>query len=449
MAGRTAVRAGRRGLAGRLGLLRERNFAVFLAGFATSMIGAQMAGIALVFAVLGSGGSPTEVGLVLTARILPLVLFMLGGGVIGDRFSRRHVMIGADSARCLAQAALAGYFAAGVSQLGLLLALAALTGISEALFEPSLEGMVPALAPSGRLQDANALIGLARSIAAVAGPALAGVLVALSGPVTVLVVGAVGYGASVLALACLRFPRKELQPPTESLLGLLRSGWTTFRSRTWLWVITAQFAMFNLLVWAPFLVLGPAASLTGYGGASAWGTIMACYGAGSILAGLAILGRTPPRRPLVVTSIVTIGWVAPSAGLALHAPLIMVAAGAVVAGVASATFGALWSTAVQQRIPAESLSRVQSYVAFGAFALGPVGLAAAGPVAAATSIGTVLTIGVCWQLVVNPLLLLVPTIRQFRQLPVTGPAAEQPQQSPGVQPPPVEPPTSGPAPADR
>jgi len=149
-------------------------------------------------------------------------------------------------------------------------------------------------------------------------------------------------------------------------------------------------------------------------GAGAWGTIMTGYGAGAILGGLALLGRRP-RRPLVVSAVIGFGYAAPSACLVLTAPLPVVVAGAVVAGLASAVSGALWSTTVQQRVPAEALSRVNSYVYFGAFVLGPVGLAAAGPVAAASGVGAVLAAGVAWQLVANSAIIALPAVRRLGQ----------------------------------
>jgi MFS family permease len=396
-----------------LRLLKERNFRTFAVGFAMSLMGAQMAGIALTFAILGSGGSVSDLSLVLTARILPLTLFLLGGGVVGDRYSRRYILAVADSLRLLGQLGLALYFLLGAHHLWVVLVLSALVGLSEALFQPALEGLVPALAAEDQLHDANALLGLARSTASVAGPALAGVLVALTGPAVAILAGAIGYGVSVLAVLLLRLPAGAgAATARRSFIGELRQGWSLFRSRSWLWTITAQFTMFNFVVWAPFLVLGPAAAREGYGGVRAWGTIMALYGLGAIVGGLLILGRRP-RRPLVLTTTVTVGWAAPSAALAVHAHVLVVVVAAFVAGIASATFNALFSTAVQRSIPADSLSRIRSYIAVGAFSLGPVGLALAGPVALATSIRTVLLVGVAWQVLANAALLTLPAIRRF------------------------------------
>jgi Transmembrane secretion effector len=99
--------AGHRGkwASGKLGVLYGRNFRRFYAGYATSLLGTSMSAVAITFAVLDSGGTPTGLGLVFAANIVPMVAFLLGGGVIADRLGRRPVMLGADLARCAAQGA--------------------------------------------------------------------------------------------------------------------------------------------------------------------------------------------------------------------------------------------------------------------------------------------------------------------------------------------------------
>src|SRR3954452_17640843 len=114
---------------GSLQLLKQPTFRLYALGFTTSLLGAQMAGVGLAFAVLGSGGSASDLSLVLAARILPLTLFLLGGGVIGDRYSRRYVLAVADSLRLFGQLGMAVYFIVGLDQFWAVCALAALVGL--------------------------------------------------------------------------------------------------------------------------------------------------------------------------------------------------------------------------------------------------------------------------------------------------------------------------------
>jgi MFS family permease len=417
----------------RFAVLRLRDFRVFVIGYTTSMLGTLMAGVALVFAVLDSGGSASTLSFVLAARIVPMVAMLPVAGVLGDRFPRRLVMLWADSLCALSQAAIAVLFFVGTPNLPLLMVLGALSGLGEAIFRPSFDGLVPQLVPADRRHEANTLLGLAESTATVAGPALAGLLVVVTSPATVLLIDAITYVPSIVALLLLRVPDPD-PADRRSMLHDLRAGWRMFASIPWLWTITLQFTLFNLLLWAPYLVLGPVSADREYGGAGAWGTVLAVYGAGAILGGFVMLGWKP-ARPLLVATAATIFWAAPSAALAATAPLLVVCGGAQVAGIISSIFGTLWMTAIHQRVPAEAMSRVNSYVVFGSFSVGPIGLALAGPVAAATSISTVLTVGVVWQVVSGLFLLTLPAIRNIRHstAPTDPPPQDQEQEPAAAQ----------------
>src|SRR5215470_15246015 len=196
----------------RLAPLRERNFRRFYAGYVTSLLGTSMSGVALVFAVLGSGGTATDLGYVQAAGIVPQVVFVLGGGVLADRLGRRPVMLGADALRGCAQAGLAAALFLGSPPVWLFMLLGALVGLGEALFWPALDALTVQLVPGDELVSANALTGAANAAAGIVGPALAGILVALAGPAPVIAVDAASYAVSVIALAMLRLPGFRAAP---------------------------------------------------------------------------------------------------------------------------------------------------------------------------------------------------------------------------------------------
>jgi MFS family permease len=167
---------------GKLGPLAGRNFRRFYVGYTTSLLGTSMSAVAIAFAVLQSGGTATSLGVVFAANIVPMIAFMLGGGVIADRLGRRPVMLTADAARCVAQSALAVALFVGRPHIWLFVAVAFVVGTGNAFFSPALSGLVVQLAPRDQLGNANALFGMARPAAAVAGPALAGILIAVGSP---------------------------------------------------------------------------------------------------------------------------------------------------------------------------------------------------------------------------------------------------------------------------
>jgi MFS transporter len=401
----------------RVAVLAHRDFRRFYVGQVTSLLGTWMSSVAVTFAVLGSGGSADGLGVVMAAGILPQVAFVLGGGVLADRIGRRPVMLGADALCCAAQAALAVALLAGRPPIWLFAVLAAFVGTGQAFFGPALNGLMTEIAPRAELGNANALYGLAQSATRIIGPSLAGLVVALAGPGVVIAVDAASYGVSVAALALLRPPLRAappapapVAPPRRSLLREAGEGWAEFRSRTWLWVTTLQFALFNLITWGPYLLLGPVLARAYLGGARAWGLVMAAGGAGAVLGGLSALGRRP-RRPLVVAILATFGYPAPCFLLALHAAVGAVAAGAFAAGIASALFNTYWTTTLQQQVPADRVSRASSFSTFGGFGVGMFGLVIAGPVAAIAGPGRVLGAGAVWAVLSSLVVLSLPSIR--------------------------------------
>jgi hypothetical protein len=399
--------------AGRLALFADRGFLVFYAGYASSLLGTAMSEIALTFAVLDSGGTAADLGYVFAAGVLPQVLFMIGGGVLADRLGRRPVMLVTDAARLAVQAALAGALLAGRPPIWLFIVLSCLLGTGEGFFAPALGGLRAEVVPAARRADGNALLGVAQSGTAVLGPALAGVLITLTSPAVVIAADAASYGISVLALAALAIPAagRAAQPPWRDLAD----GWAQFRSQAWLCLTTAQFALFNLLTWAPFLLLGPILARDYLGGARAWGAVMAAYAGGAVLAGLAVIGRRP-ARPLTVAVIGTFGYAAPCLLLALHAGVLAVVAGASAAGAGGAVFDAYWYTVMQQRVTPRMLARTTAFATTGSFALGAAGFAVIGPVAEAVGPGRVLGFGAAYAIASSAIVLCMPAIRSVRWL---------------------------------
>lgn len=406
-------------LRNRVEVLAERNFRRFYTGFVTSLLGSSMSTVAIAWAVLDSRVSATGLGVVFTATVIPQVLLLPLAGAVADRLGRRRVMIGADVLRCAAQTALAVALATGRPTLWLFVLLAWLGGMGTAFFSPALTALTVEIAPADQLANANSLYGLAGSATRIAGPALGGVLVALAGPAVVVAADAATYAVSVLALSLLQLPSaKPRDPGTQTvarstLRADLAEGWADFRTRTWLWAQSVQFAFINLLTWAPWMLLGPVEGHAYLGGAAVWGAIMAVQGAGAIVGGLACLGRRP-QRPMMVAVIATFGYALPDIPMALHTTAPWVALGAFACGVGSATSSAFSSTTMQQQIPPDRLARVSSLTLFSSYGIGVVGYAVDGPLAAAIGPATVFGVGAVYGLVSSAAVLALPAIRAVR-----------------------------------
>ena len=201
--------------------------------------------VALAFAVIKTlDRGPTALGVVIAAQALPVVLFVLAGGVWADRLPRQMVMLVSDVVRAAVQATLAVLLLSGAAELWHLVVLMAIYGTAQAFFQPAATGLVPATVSPERLQQANALLGLSRSLAFVIGPAVAGVIAAATNPGIVFVVDALTFTISAISLALLRLSRSRRAGKHKSFFADLKGGWHELISHTWLWVIVAWASAF-------------------------------------------------------------------------------------------------------------------------------------------------------------------------------------------------------------
>lgn len=396
---------------GRRAALGRRDFRRYYLGYATSLLGTAMGGTAEIFAFLGTGRGADGLGLVSAGGIVPILLCLPVAGVVADRLGARRVLLCADGLRLLSRAAFAAtMFAAHRPPVWVFLLFSALDGVGEGLFFPAYSALIPQLVDRDILIPANALLGIARSLSAVIGPSLSGALVAVFGAAPVLAVDAASFGACFLAL--LGIPISIPAAKEQGLRADLREGWSVFSAHPWLWMQTVQFALFNFLVWAPFLILGPTLADTRYGGARAWGVTMGANGLGAIIGGGTLLRWRKPRRPLLVALLATAGYGLAPAGYALDLPLPAIAALMMLAGAGSATAGALYASVEQRVLPGAALARVSAYNVLGSFAIGPIGLVLAGPVGGAVGYRTVLAAGALYQFASTALMLAIPAGRR-------------------------------------
>ena len=361
--------------------LREREFRLLFASRTTSLVGSAIAPVALAFAVLELTGSKTDLGVILACREIPLVVFLLVGGIWADRIPRNKVMMSANVVSAFAQASTAALLISGNAEVWHLAALAAVNGGSSAFYFPASAGVIPQTVPAPHLQQANALLQLAMNSAMIGGAALAGFLVAGVGPGWAIAIDAGTYLLAAALVAPMRLP-PVVRDAATNFLHELAVGWREFRSREWLWVIVLQFSFLLMVTMGAFSVLGPVVAEEELGGAKAWGAILTGQAAGLVAGGLLGL-RFRPRRMLVAATLGILAVPAPLIALGFPLGVPAIVAIAFVAGIGSEVFGLLWHTTMQQEIPAQKLSRVYSYDALGSIGLVPLGYALAGPAAEA------------------------------------------------------------------
>ncbi len=352
--------------------------------------------VALALYITERTGSATDLGLVLAAQSVPLVLLLLFGGVWADRLPRHRIMIVADWARAVLHAVLAGLILAGGASVAEMVVIEALFGAARAFFQPAYTGLLPQTIPGTLVQDARALSAATENVAILVGPALGTALVLGVGAGEAFVLDAATFVLSAALLARVRprarveIPSAEAQPP--SVVTELREGWTEVRSRPWVWVTIAAFTGAVLFGYAQWYALAPVIARDQYGGAGLFGVLESVAGAGAVLGSLVGL-RWRPARPMLAGLLLTLAWPLQNVLFALGAPVAVMIISAVAAGYGFSLFGIWWETALARHIPAAALSRVSAYDWMGSLALLPVGFAIAGPLAGAFGARNVLGVG--------------------------------------------------------
>ena len=404
--------------------LRDRNFRLLFAARAISYVGTYLAPIAVAFAVLDVGGSATEVGLSFAAWTIAQVATLAFGGVIGDRFPRRAVMIASDTGSFAVRTAMGALLVSGHAQVWELIVLQACGGAAVAFYSPASYGLVPEVVRAELLQQANSLLGVARYAAFPLGAAAGGTIVATVGSGTALLFDAGTYGASALLLSQVRV--QSLERVRKSFVHELREGWSAFVEHTWVWVLCLWIALYFLITYAPFFVLGPYIAKHSMNGAGSWGIVVTGEGIGALLGALAGL-RFKPRRPMVATALIFLPTALQSVLLAYHAPVELLAPAALFAGFGFSCGSVVWDTALQQTIAPEKLARVAAYGWMSAMVFLPAGYALAGPIASIVGMREYLLFGAAWLIVSTLFVIRLPSIRGFVSEPpveaVPAPAA--------------------------
>ena len=192
-------RPGRRGRFARLAVdtspLREsRNFRLLWTGQMVSYIGSQITLVAIPFQVYEITGSTLAVGLISLFELVPLLAFALLGGAVADATDRRRLILLTEIGLMAVTGGLVANALLDEPRVWILYVLAALAVACWSLGAPAMRSLVPQLVTKEQIPAAMALEGIYGSLGAVAGPALAGVLIATVGlPLT--------YGLDVLTFA--------------------------------------------------------------------------------------------------------------------------------------------------------------------------------------------------------------------------------------------------------
>lgn len=370
-------------------LSSHEGFSMLVSARLISNIGNGLSPIALAYGVLSlPGADGSDLSIVMGARYLPLIIFMLVGGVFADRFQRNRIVGGSDIIGSALVAVSALSLIAGFSSVLLLAVMGALFGVLNALWWPAMSGVLPEILPKEKLQEGNAIIGLMSNIGVVFGTLLGGVIVTLTSPGWALLIdGATFFIAGLIVWNLKLDAKSRIESP--GILHDLRIGWREFISRSWLVTMVIAFAFINMAFDSMISILGPLNFSDPETGPRNWSYNLAGLTIGMMIGGVIVL-KFKFKHPLFVSMIlVAISGIWDFA-LAFDLSLAISIAAGIFSGIAVEIFLVTWSTSMQTHIPEESFSRVNAYDSLGSYGFAPLGIIIAGPLAEAFSVNSIL-----------------------------------------------------------
>ena len=374
--------------------LRERDFALFWTGWTVSLVGDGFFLVAIAWQVFDLWNVPTALGIVGAAETVPLVAFVLVGGVVTDRFERRLVLIASSALRGTCVAVLGVLALTHVIELWHIFAIAAVYGVGQAFQGPAAGAIVPDLVPSRLLVQANSLAQVVRQLAfAFVGPALGGLVVRGLGVGTAFLFDAASFGFAIALLSALRSrpPAALRGGESASMRRDIVEGLRFVRKHVWLWGTLGWAFVALLLIYGPFEVLLPYLVRNELGGdAGDLGLVFASGGLGALLLSLAIGQLGLPKRHI---TFMYAAWVVASLQIAAYTLAQVPWQAMIVSFAGEACWAAgllVWITLMQRVVPTELLGRVKSLDWLISIGLVPVSLAVTGPVAALLGVKTVM-----------------------------------------------------------
>lgn len=327
----------------------SREFRLLYTGQLVSLVGRQLTVVAIPYQVYLLTGSSLVVGLVSLAQLGPLLVVSVIGGAVADAVDRRRLMLAMQALLAVTSLGLAANAAATSPALWPVFLLSAASAGLSAVDSPTRSAAVPSLVAREQLPAAYALHQLGFQVAQVAGPALAGVVIARFSLAAAYLLDAVTFGAAVVALLLMR-PLVPEGGGRKADLSSVLEGFRFLRGRR---VIQSTFtvdllAMVFGMPRALFPELGT--SVLG-GGATTVGLLYAAPGAGALL-GAATSGwvsRIHHQGRAVLIAVAGWGCAITAFGLVTHLPTALVLLAA--AGSADVISAVFRNTILQLRVP--------------------------------------------------------------------------------------------------
>jgi MFS family permease len=344
--------------------LSVANYRRYYAGQAISLIGTWMQMTAQSWLVLTLTRSSTDLGLVVAAQTLPVLVLGPYGGVVADRVNKRALMVALQSmmgVQALVLGVLTVSGAVRVWEIGLL---AALLGVNNAFENPARQSFMLELVGAEHLRNAVSLNSVLVNVARTIGPAVAGLLIATVGDGVCFLANTVSFVAVIFSLVTMDTTLLNPTPPMPRARGQLRQGLAYVRSVPELLVPLLMMGAVGCLTYEFQVTLPVMARSALHAGASGYGFMTAAMGIGAVCGGLVVAARGRTGLPALVAfsavfaATIAIAAVAPSLATELVALAFV--------GAASIAFMSSGNSTLQLGAAPEMRGRVMSlwFVAF-------------------------------------------------------------------------------------
>jgi MFS family permease len=391
----------------------SRNFRVFWYGAVVSNVGTWMQSVAQGYLVYQLTGSTFMLGAVGFAQSMPFLVFSLWGGVLADRLERRRLMTWTQTGSMLLAFLLAGLTFAGIVTVWHILAIALVNGTVNAFNVPVRQTIISDLVEKQDIPNAIAVNSMQFQLSRVVGPALAGVVLALTGPGWCFLLNAVSFLAVIWTLLVIEVPPLPPRPTSSPIRSIVEALSYVRHEPT----IRAQLVIGAIpsFVALPYQQMLPAfAESVLDAGPSGLGWLQSATGFGALLGALGVASYSSRRSGAVMLgAVTTLGL-----GLILFASsrsLPLSVGALVVAGLSSMVYATLNQGFLQRRVDDAMRGRVLSLMMMTTFGQQPLGAVQTGSIASLVGAPTAVALdGLVCVLVGSVLLARATSVRALR-----------------------------------
>lgn len=359
-----------------------RGFFIIWAGEAISIVGSGLTGFALAVWIFQETGQATPFALAALAASLPRVLISPIAGVVVDRFSRRWIMILADTGNAFVTLAVLLILRSGDLQIWQVYLIAAIGSIFSGFQEPAYTASITMLVPKQQYTRASGMVQMSSALESLVSPLLAGILFVAIGLNGIIWIDFITYFFAVGALLLVHIPdpvtATEEHQDQRSVWRDIAFGWRYLKARSGLLGLLIYYGFVNYLVNGAFVLMGPL--VLSFGDAATLGVVQTVMGVGFLVGSIAISTWGGPKRKIPgVIAFIGIGAVGLSV-IGLQASVAVIGVGIFImalmvpmaSGTSQAVFLAKIEPAVQGRVFAMRSMVARSIIPLAFLTAGPL-----------------------------------------------------------------------------